>query len=32
VRFDVIPEASSLLDAYLRPGRGGTAGRTERGA
>ena len=23
VRYDVIPEASGLLDAYLRPGRGG---------
>ena len=32
VRFDVIPEASSLLDAYLRPGRGGPTGRTEGGA
>jgi DNA-binding transcriptional ArsR family regulator len=26
VRFDVIPEASSLLDAYLRPSRSGSAG------
>ncbi len=27
VRFDVIPEASSLLDAYLRAGRGAGAAR-----
>jgi DNA-binding transcriptional ArsR family regulator len=26
VRFDVIPEASSLLEAYLRPGSGGRGG------
>jgi DNA-binding transcriptional ArsR family regulator len=38
VRFDVIPEASSMLDAYLRPGRGGgaaaagAAARHQRGA
>lgn len=27
VRYDVIPEASSLLDAYLRPSRSGSAPR-----